>query len=465
MSIGMPIAAYAKYIPAYRLSRDTVNASIRPEVARPRQLGWRAVAGHDEDTTTMAVAAVRALPSNRATANWLYLSSSALAVQDLTNASIVATASGLHAQTCPLDLSGLRAGMSGMLAAASTGGIAVASDARTGAPGSALEIEGGDAAAAFLFAETPDPVAEIIDSASQELTLNDSWRQPGDPFPSTWEERFLIDAYTHATNSLVTDLLQRNGQLTPTFTVVASPSQKFAQSTARRFSPDERGTVQGNHAGTVGYCGSAEAGTLLAQALDVAKAGDTILALSVVGGIDAVLVRVLRDGRETDGPAVEHPRIDIPYVRFLTWRGLLDRESARRPERARTSVPAAFRSALWKHAVSGARCECGNVQLPQERVCGECGRLDSSTPYSVADRLGTVQSAATDMLSDSPAAQAIAAVVDFDGGGRMSVELTDTDGIDIGPGSRVSLTFRRTSTIRGLPNYFWRARPVRREAV
>jgi uncharacterized OB-fold protein len=66
------------------------------------------------------------------------------------------------------------------------------------------------------------------------------------------------------------------------------------------------------------------------------------------------------------------------------------------------------------------------------------------------------------MLSDSAVAQPLAGVVDFDGGGRMSVEFTDTEGIDIGAGSRVAMTFRRISTIGGLPNYFWRARPMRR---
>jgi uncharacterized OB-fold protein len=53
------------------------------------------------------------------------------------------------------------------------------------------------------------------------------------------------------------------------------------------------------------------------------------------------------------------------------------------------------------------------------------------------------------------------AVVDFDGGGRMPIELTDVDPTTVAIGDRVELTFRRPSTSDGLHNYFWKARPLR----
>ena len=53
------------------------------------------------------------------------------------------------------------------------------------------------------------------------------------------------------------------------------------------------------------------------------------------------------------------------------------------------------------------------------------------------------------------------AVVDFDGGGRLPVELTDVDESEVGIGTEVEMVFRRLGTADGIHNYFWKARPVR----
>jgi len=55
------------------------------------------------------------------------------------------------------------------------------------------------------------------------------------------------------------------------------------------------------------------------------------------------------------------------------------------------------------------------------------------------------------------------AVVDFDDGERLPVELTDVDAAAVAIGMRVEMTFRRLFTADGIANYFWKARPVRGE--
>jgi uncharacterized OB-fold protein len=55
----------------------------------------------------------------------------------------------------------------------------------------------------------------------------------------------------------------------------------------------------------------------------------------------------------------------------------------------------------------------------------------------------------------------VAAVIDFDGGGRYQCELTDVDPAAVKIGDRVEMTFRRLLTAGGVHNYFWKARPVR----
>jgi len=56
------------------------------------------------------------------------------------------------------------------------------------------------------------------------------------------------------------------------------------------------------------------------------------------------------------------------------------------------------------------------------------------------------------------------AVADFDGGGRLPLELTDLRPTDVSIGMTVEMTFRRLNTADGIANYFWKARPVRTAA-
>ena len=79
----------------------------------------------------------------------------------------------------------------------------------------------------------------------------------------------------------------------------------------------------------------------------------------------------------------------------------------------------------------------------------------------MADVLGTVATFTVDRLSYSPSPPVVFAVVDFDGGGRLPLELTDIDASDVHIGDRVEMTFRKLFTADGINNYFWKARPVR----
>jgi hydroxymethylglutaryl-CoA synthase len=61
----------------------------------------------------------------------------------------------------------------------------------------------------------------------------------------------------------------------------------------------------------------------------------------------------------------------------------------------------------------------------------------------------------------SPSPPVVFAVVDFDGGGRLPVELTDLDADEVAIGKRVEMTFRRLFTADGIHDYFWKGRLVR----
>jgi hydroxymethylglutaryl-CoA synthase len=49
-------------------------------------------------------------------------------------------------------------------------------------------------------------------------------------------------------------------------------------------------------------------------------------------------------------------------------------------------------------------------------------------------------------------------VIDYDGGGRFTCQVTDATEVAIG--DRVQMTFRRIMTADGIHNYFWKAKPA-----
>ena len=153
----------------------------------------------------------------------------------------------------------------------------------------------------------------------------------------------------------------------------------------------------------------------------------------------------------------------VSYGQFLRWRGMLDVQPPNRPEPARTSSSAAVRREDWKYGFVGSKGEIsGTLPLPPARVSIDpADPIDAMVAAPMADALATIVTFTVDRLAYSVSPPVIFAVVDFDGGGRLPVELTDVSPDDVEIGGRVEMTFRRLSTADGIHNYFWKARPVR----
>jgi hydroxymethylglutaryl-CoA synthase len=82
-------------------------------------------------------------------------------------------------------------------------------------------------------------------------------------------------------------------------------------------------------------------------------------------------------------------------------------------------------------------------------------------PVDRADAQATIATYTIDRLAYSPSPPIVFAVLDFDGGGRFPVELTDVDPDQVAIGDRVTMTFRKLFTADGIHDYFWKAKPVR----
>ena len=226
---------------------------------------------------------------------------------------------------------------------------------------------------------------------------------------------------------------------------------------------------------SVGQSGTAHPLLVLATALesmatDGTPAGTTVVALHLADGADAVVLRTTGAlaGWRPVRPVAEQVAngAPLPYSKFLAWRGQLQPEPPRRPEPARVSSTAAYRNEEWKFGFVGSRDRSsGAIHLPPSRISMEGGAVDDMEPVAMADATGTVVTSTIDRLAYSPSPPIVFAVVDFDGGGRYPVELTDADPEEIRAGSRVEMTFRRLFSADGIHDYFWKARPVRHGAV
>jgi hydroxymethylglutaryl-CoA synthase len=454
------IVGYGAYIPRFRLQREELGAALGESTGPPTR-GARAVASFDEDTTTMGVeAARRAMPNGTQPRN-IWFATTAPAYFDKTNASAIHAALDLGHDGFAVDLAGSARSATGALrAAAAGGGLAILSDIRTGRPGSADEREGGDAAAAFLFGDRESAIAEVVSEASATAEFLDRWRAPGELASRQWEERFGIEQYLPLVRDAAGRALAAAGLDAADHVVVSSPHSRAAATAAKVL-----GTGANGAAPAIGYSGAADVGVKLAAVLDAAGPGETILVVTAADGCDATVLRTTEpiEGYRAAQPVAAQAGVgrDVLYATYLSWRGLLEREPPRRPEPLRPAGPPSARSEAWKFAFVGSHCRsCARVHLPPARVCSECGAVDEMDRAPLAGKTGKVATYTVDRLAFSPSPPMIDAVVDFDGGGRYTLELADAAPEDVDIGVEVELTFRRLFTADGVHNYFWKARPL-----
>jgi 3-hydroxy-3-methylglutaryl CoA synthase len=449
------VLGWGGYLPHRRLDLST----IAPVCGTGGGRGSRTVAGPDENSTTMAVEAARlALSGDTVRPRTLWFATTDPPYLDKTNATAVHAALRLGRDTAAYDAIGSVRSAMGTLRVAFDGSapaLVVAADLRTGLPGGPDEAEGGDGAAALLIGSAADGpvIAELLTWASVTEEFLDRWRNPGAPVVSRWEERFGATRYGALGAEAVKLALGEAGldARDVAHFVVAGPHQRAAQAVAKSCGLP----FADQWAGRVGNAGAAQPALLLAAALERAEPGQVVVLASLSDGAD---VAVLRTTSALTGYPVARPLAGqvaggapVSYGKFLSWRGMLPVEPPRRPEPARPSAPAAWRNRDWKFGFVGSTGDL--VHLPPSP-------LDDG-PAPMASARGTIVTFTVDRLAYSPSPPVIFAVIDFDGGGRLPMELTDVDEDEVRIGGRVELTFRKLFTGEGVHNYFWKARPVR----
>src|SRR4030042_6283752 len=176
------ITSIGFHIPVYRLPRGAIAGAWQT-----RSLGGeKAIAGHDEDSLTMAINAAHDCISrltSKAEANAVFFVSTSSPYKEKQAGASLASTLDLPSNTYTADIAGSMRGATiainlaiGMLKGnLSKQAIISASDCRLGLPQSDLEQRLGDAAACVSIGET-DPIAEITASYSVFDEFLDFWR-------------------------------------------------------------------------------------------------------------------------------------------------------------------------------------------------------------------------------------------------------------------------------------------------
>ena len=490
---------------------------------------YRAVASYDEDTTTMGVEAAREALRRYGDRNcrWdaIWFSSCNPAYLDKTNATAIHSSLRLPREVAAYDFGGgLRSGV-GMLKAAlrtTETTLVVASDMRYALPRSGDEIFGGDGAAALVVGEgvvygdggvdgddgdvgeprreRDELLAEFLGGASSTEEFVDRWREPGDRRSREWEARFSEDRYVELGGEAYARALEDAGIADGEVDVVAitgmnaRASRSLGNRLMRGGTVDDRVgsvAVADDLSSRTGQCGSAHPLLLLAHLVESesgangdgeaegGKPAKVIVVVHLADGADALVFKtteVARTNRVDRSIADQVGSCaDISYAKFLSWRGSITTEPPRRPEPQRVSATAAWRSDAWKFGLVGSSDRgSGAIHLPPSRVSMLGGAFDEMDPIAMSGSVGTIATFTVDHMAYSPDPPVVFAVVDFDIGGRLPVELTDTSppasaegGAQgalepaVAVGDEVEMTFRRLFSADGIHDYFWKARPLR----
>ena len=460
------------YVPFRRLRRSAVPELLGTGGGK----GTRSVAGYDEDTTTMGLEAARlalaAVPAAAPDSLWFTTPTPAYA--DKTNATAIHAALRLPSEVPALDFGGgLRSGIGALAAGLKGNGttLVVMADQRDGLPGGPDETFVGDGAAALLVGDDgpgAPVIAELLASGSATDEFTDRWRTPGERRSKVWEERFgetrylplAREAWERALKaaSLDAGAVDR--------VVVTSMHGRAAKAVAGALGVVKE-AVADDLAATVGQAGAAHPGLVLTSILESAQPGQVVAVVHLADGAEVLLVRTTEAiaAYSPEWPVADQISVgsELAYGKFLSWRGMLSPEPPRRPEPLRVQSPPAWRAEDWKFAFVGSRDRSsGAIHLPPSRVSMAGGAVDDMEPICLAGTCGTIATFTIDRIAYSPSPPIVFAVVDFDGGGRYPVELTDVDADTLSVGDRVEMTFRRLYSADGVHDYFWKARPVRR---
>ncbi len=345
MSIMKPsrevgIAGYGAYVPRYRLPAAEV-ARVWTEGETEPPIKEKAVAGLDEDATTMAIEAARnalqraGIASQLLRAVWVGSESKPYAVKP--TATIVAEAIGATPSVEAADWEfACKAGTETMQAAIALVGsrmadyaMGIGTDTAQGRPNDDLEYTAAAGGAAFIIGPKEDSLAYLEGSYSFVSDTPDFYRRADQHYPQHGGRFTGEPAYYHHISNAARHLMSELGHTARDYThaVFHQPNVKFPMRVAQELGFSREQVEVGLLVDVIGnpYAGSSMLG--LTAVLDVAKPGDCLLLVSFGSGAGSdafsFVVTNLVVERQTKAPATRDyiaRRREIDYALYVRYR-------------------------------------------------------------------------------------------------------------------------------------------------
>jgi hydroxymethylglutaryl-CoA synthase len=340
-SVG--IVGYGAYVPRYRLPGSEVTR-VWTNGLGGSPVKEKAVAGLDEDVTTMSIEAARNAIARAAIdpllirAVWVGSESHPYAVKP--TSTIVAESIGTSANIQAADWEfACKAGTEAVQASIGIVGsgmgqytLSIGMDTAQGRPGDALEYTAASGGAAFLIGPADESVAIYQGSYSFVTDTPDFWRRSGETYPSHGDRFTGEPAYFNHTISSASKLMELMGTTAAdyTYAVFHQPNVKFPTRAAQMLGFNDEQIKPGLLAGEIGnvYSGSCMAG--LTAVLDIAKAGDRILMVSYGSGagsdaFDLIVTERIEQARHRAPTTRDYinRRTVIDYATYSRYRGKL----------------------------------------------------------------------------------------------------------------------------------------------
>jgi hydroxymethylglutaryl-CoA synthase len=337
------IVGYGAYVPRFRLPGSEV-ARIWTGGLGGSPVTEKAVAGPDEDVTTMSIEAARnalaraAIDPKALRAVWVGSESHPYAVKP--TSTIVAESIGASPNiqaadwefACKAGTEAVQASIGLVGSGMGTYTLSIGMDTAQARPGDALEYTAASGGAGFIIGPAEEAVAVYLGSYSFVTDTPDFWRRADESYPSHGERFTGEPAYFNHVISAGQKLMEMSGVTASDFqhAVFHQPNVKFPQRASAQlgFTPEQVSTgLLADKIGNV-YSGSCMIG--LTAILDVAQPGDRILMVSYGSGAgsDAFDLRVterILEARDRAPKTADYiaRRTVIDYATYTRMRGLL----------------------------------------------------------------------------------------------------------------------------------------------
>ena len=475
------IESIAGFIPRLRLQRSAAvdamgwaNSSLAGMAK-----GCRSLCGHDEDSVTMAVEAGRlclaAAPS--LTPRELHFATTTAPFADRAQSVLIGEAIGLSSDLRCSDRGGyVGAAMVALIEALEKQdpALILAADKRLAKPGSPAELTIGHGGAAVLTG-TENPIATILADYVVSEDFIDHYRASGADTDYMLEDRWVRDAgQMKLVPPAVESLLAKAGlEAAKINHVILTGMGDAAARLVAKTSGFDSEQLASSLSADCGYTGTAHPLLLLADTLESAEPGQTILVVNFAQGVQGLVIET------TEAISAWQPvrpvsaqlaagKVEPNYCRFLSFGDQLPVDWGVRAERDnRTAISAFNRHRKTVTGFVGGKCTlCGAIQFPKTNACvaPDCRAFGTLIDEPFADKVGRIRSFTEDYLAISENPPLMYGNVAFDDGGVLLMEFADCGPGELAVGQQVRFVFRikDKDPKRRFQRYFWKAVPVDR---